>query len=241
VAATYAALSSSSHRAVSHQPQVAQVAPVVPTPTLPATASTPVTPRRHRHLISRKPRLHIPKPKSLKPTPPSLLPKTPKVTVPKAANPVPAGNPVGTGRKQIVLDTNAASTYNPYAFPVTRYGDPSLATDADPTTAWTAQADANGRIDSGLVIDLKAPHKVGFLRIQGTRGLSIQIYGTQGQAPASITDPAWVHVGSASLTKRQVRATLTTGGQRLQSIALWIAAAPPSVSTIKIAEVAAFR
>jgi hypothetical protein len=238
VAATYAALSSSSHRAVTRTPAAASVQPAAPT--APAVPDVPVTPRHHKPLISRSPRIHIPKPKSHTPTKPTV-PKVPKVTAPVAPAPTHTGPAVGTGPKRIVLDTDAASTYNPYAYPVTRFGDPALAIDADPTTAWTAQPDSNGRIDSGMALNLKAPHRVHYLLVQGTRGLTFDVYGTQGAAPASITDPAWVKVASAHLAKREQRIVLKTGGQRLQSLALWIPTAPASAGAVKIAEVAVYK
>ncbi len=242
VAATYAALSSSSRRAVSQPPRVAQVQPAPPlAPAVPSVA--PTLPRHHRRhkLISRAPTIRVPKPgQRLKRFKPVATPKAaPKVTVPSAPNPAQTGPAVGTGPRQITLDTDAASTYNPYAFPVTRFGAPATAIDSDPTTAWTAQADPNGRIDAGLAIDLKSPHKVRALRIQGTRGLTVEIYGTQGPPPASITDPAWAHVGSANLTRRPLRVALKGAG-KLQALVLWIATAKPG-SEVKIAEVSVFR
>ena len=45
----------------------------------------------------------------------------------------------------LLLDTNAASTYNPYAYPASDFGDPSLAIDGDVTTGWTAQVDPAAR------------------------------------------------------------------------------------------------
>ena len=39
----------------------------------------------------------------------------------------------------ILLDTNAATTYNPSNYPESGFGDPGLAIDGEPSTAWTAQ------------------------------------------------------------------------------------------------------
>ena len=39
----------------------------------------------------------------------------------------------------ILLDTNAASTYNPYNYPESEFGDPSLVIDGETGTAWTAR------------------------------------------------------------------------------------------------------
>ena len=61
-----------------------------------------------------------------------------------------------------MLDTNAASTYNPYNYPASGFGDPSLAIDGDTSTAWTAQVNpaTAPKMAEGLLIDLKAKQKI---------------------------------------------------------------------------------
>ena len=71
--------------------------------------------------------------------------------------------------------------------------------------------------------------------------LTVEVYGTKGAVPASITDPSWTHLATAHLTKRRVRVDLPAAGRRVSALALWIPMAPASTSEVKIAEVAVFR
>ena len=254
MAATYAALNSSSRKAVAPPPTVAQVRPVVPPAT--ATPSVPIAPNhavKTPHvpagspglgptagIPTHRPRLHRHK-AAAAPTTPST-PSVPKPAPPAgtAPKPAPTGPPIGTGHKRITLDTDAAGTYNPYAYPPGNFGDPASAIDDDPTTAWTAATDPNGKINAGLTINLKSPQRARAITIQGTKGLVVEIYGTEGPAPASITDPAWVHVGTGHLTARKDRIVLRSS-KRLQSLVIWIPAAPAGKPQVKIAEVAVYR
>ena len=56
-----------------------------------------------------------------------------------------------------MLDTNAASVYNPYNYPASLFGDPGLAIDNEESTAWTAQVQAENapKMAEGLLLDLK--------------------------------------------------------------------------------------
>ena len=172
VAASYAALSSDSKRAVSRPAPVVAAAPVTTTPVVPVTPVKPVNPPV---------------------TPPPVAPKTikpgltPKVTPAPVATPTPAvtpttttpkATPKPTGPQPILLDTDAASTYDPANHPQGTFGDPSNAIDQDPATAWTATLDANDKLGAGINIDLKSPHKVGFLRITtDTPGMAVRSTG----------------------------------------------------------------
>ncbi len=133
----------------------------------------------------------------------------------------------------IVLDTNAANTYNPYGYPASGFGDPSLAIDGDPSTAWTAQVNAATapKMAEGLLIDLKAKQKVAVLELRtSTPGMSIQVYGTNGQtAPSSITDPAWIPLSAPKVVKKkQLRISLRDSKKAFTFITLWISRAPES-------------
>ncbi|HEX4563588.1 MAG TPA: hypothetical protein VH115_03960, partial [Solirubrobacteraceae bacterium] len=96
----------------------------------------------------------------------------------------------------IELDTNAASTYNPYSYLAVNFGDPSLAIDGDLTTGWTAQVvpAVAPKMAEGLVIDLRSPGRIADAKVYtSTTGMTVQVYGANGHAPpGSITDPAWV-------------------------------------------------
>jgi hypothetical protein len=133
----------------------------------------------------------------------------------------------------LVLDTNAAQTYNPYEYPASWFGDPSQAIDDDPATAWTAQVNPTTApaMAEGLVIDLKSKQKVSVLQLLTTTpGMTVQVYGAAvHNQPTSITDPAWVPLSKPKLVKkRKLRLALRHSTKAFTFIALWISKAPKS-------------
>jgi hypothetical protein len=131
----------------------------------------------------------------------------------------------------LVLDTDAASTYNPYSYAPTGFGDPSLAIDGDTSTGWTAQVEPTTapHMAVGLLIDLKSPQKLGSVKlITTTPGISAQLYGSKAAtAPTSITDPAWVPLShSIVIRKRHAKLTLRNHKQAYRFLVLWISKAP---------------
>jgi hypothetical protein len=133
----------------------------------------------------------------------------------------------------LVLDTNAASTYNPYNYPASGFGDPSLAIDGDTSTEWNAQVDPAKapNMAEGLLIDLKAQEKLTALSlITSSPGMVVQIYGTSSQtAPTSITDPAWVPLTHArTVKKKHARFVLKERAKAFNFLTLWISKAPAS-------------
>jgi hypothetical protein len=133
----------------------------------------------------------------------------------------------------IVLDTNAASTYNPYNYPAGDFGDPSLTIDGDTSTAWDAQVEPAKapNMAEGLLIDLKSKEKLGSLNIvTSTPGMVVQIYGTNSQtAPTSITDTAWVPLSHARvLKKKHAHIVLKDSTKAFNFITVWISKAPPT-------------
>jgi hypothetical protein len=135
-----------------------------------------------------------------------------------------------SGPSPLVLDTNAASTYNPNSYPEATFGDPSLVVDGDPTTAWTAQVQPTlaPKMAVGLVIDLKSPRRVGKIKlITSSPGLSFEVYGARGsQPPALITDPAWVRLHGAKVAKKTSKIKLHESAKSFRFIVLWITKAP---------------
>jgi len=141
----------------------------------------------------------------------------------------------------LLLDTNAASTYNPYNYAASNFGDPSLAIDGDRSTGWTAIVEPSvaPKMAEGIVIDLNTPRKLSALAlITTTPGMTVQVYGANGEAPpTSITDPAWAAL-SPSLVEKKKHARIKFGGttaagqaaakQAYRFIALWISEAPAS-------------
>jgi hypothetical protein len=131
----------------------------------------------------------------------------------------------------ILLDTNAASTYNPYGYPASGFGDPSLAIDGDPSTAWTAQVNPASapKMAQGLLIDIKAKEKVAVLElITSTPGMTVQVYGANGHtAPSTITAPAWTPLSPPEVVKKKhLRIALRDSTKTFTFIALWISRAP---------------
>jgi hypothetical protein len=159
--------------------------------------------------------------------PTTSTPSTPTNGAPNAASPqenLPAA---------ILLDTNAASTYNPYNYPATDFGDPSLTIDGDPTTGWTAVVDPTTapKMAVGVLIDLKAKQRVASLKlITTTPGIRVQVYGSESAtAPPSITDPAWLTLSRLEpVKKKQLRIRLRDSTKAFTFITLWISRAPAS-------------
>jgi hypothetical protein len=188
---------------------------------------------------------------------PLLKPKTPLVgtgvkapvaTTPAASTPA-ATAPSATGEKAqggggstpaaekgpaaIVLDTNAASNYNPYAYPASNFGDPSLAIDGETATSWSAQVDPAlaPKMAEGLLLDLKSGQRLSALVLTtATPGMTLQVYGTTASTvPSTITDPAWVHLSRLLVAKkRTTRIALTSSKQAFRFVTLWITKAPAS-------------
>ena len=131
----------------------------------------------------------------------------------------------------IVLDTDAATTYNPYGYPASEFGDPSLAIDGDTSTAWTAQVNpaVAPKMAEGLVIDLKTARRLSAAGlITSTPGMSVQVYGANGHTlPTSITDPAWVQLSSYLVAKkRSTHIKLRDAAKTFRFVTLWISKAP---------------
>jgi hypothetical protein len=133
----------------------------------------------------------------------------------------------------LLLDTDAASTYNPYNLPASYFGDPSLTIDGDHGTSWTAQVDpaTAPSMAEGLLINLKSLKKLSALELVSTsKGMVVQVYGTtEKQAPASITDPGWVALSAPlALKKTNTRFKLRKPKQGFRLVTVWISKAPAS-------------
>jgi hypothetical protein len=247
-AAAVAALSKGSARPRVVTSTVAQVAP--PTASTPLTASTtPTTTPPTTTTTSKLPLGAVKPPKipltavtpkaserALTKTTPEAKTTPTTTTTPATTTPSGSGTSGESGNEEsqqsaILLDTNAASTYNPYNYPSSWFGDPSLTIDGDPSTAWTAQVNPATApvMAEGVLIDLKAKQKVAVLQlISSTPGMTVQVYGANGHTvPASITDPAWVPISrSAVVRKKRLRLPLRHSKRAFTYIALWISKAP---------------
>jgi hypothetical protein len=131
----------------------------------------------------------------------------------------------------ILLDTNAASTYNPYNYPASLFGDPSLAIDGEVNTGWTAQVQAAvaPKMAEGLLLDLKSPQKLGSVGVKTTTtGITVEVYGANGSTPpASISDPGWKRiVGLKVLKKKSTILALKANAKSYRFVVLWLAKGP---------------
>jgi hypothetical protein len=227
-----------------------------PTPTTPGATPTPTTPGTTKSggafgktqgstLGLPSSTIKPPKLPAVVPTPHTSLPtptpstnagSTPTTTTPTATTPT-ATTPTATTPTQpqtpnpILLDTDAASNYNPSGYPVSYFGDPSLAIDGETTTAWTAQVEPKAAplMAEGLALDLKTPTRVGSLEVlTSTPGATVEIYGANGSTlPASITDPAWTKLkGSHFMKNKKATIKLGAGSKAFRFFVLWFVKAP---------------
>jgi hypothetical protein len=149
----------------------------------------------------------------------------------------------GKAPEPILLDTNAASTYNPNGFPAAEFGDPSLTIDGESSTAWTAavQATTAPGMAVGVVLDLKSAQKLGSVTVEtSTPGIMVEAYGANGHAlPATIADPSWklLH-GRRLLRKKDVTFKLQAKGAAYRFFLLWVVKAPAGSTPAKPGTVA---
>jgi hypothetical protein len=223
-----------------------------PPPTTPA-APTPATPK-----LGAPAKPHLPLVKHPNTAPAGAVAKPPATTSPATTTPAAPGTtttpapstktPAGSTEKQpvaIVLDTNAASTYNPYSYPATRFGDASLAIDGETSTGWTAKVDraVAPKMAEGLLIDMKASQRLSALVLtSSTPGMTVQVYGSAGHAaPSSITDRAWVRLSGVLVDrKHSLRIRLANSKHPFRFVTLWISAAPASAGHVSVNELELF-
>ena len=166
-------------------------------------------------------------------TPPETKASTPTSTTP--SSPGASGEKTNEESQQaaILLDTNAASTYNPYEYPASGFGDPSLAIDGDTSTAWTAAVNPSTapKMAEGLLINLKGKQKISAIQlVTATPGIRVQVYGANvTTAPTSITDAAWVRLSPPrTVKKKRLRMSLRDSAKAFQFVTVWISQAPAS-------------
>jgi hypothetical protein len=135
----------------------------------------------------------------------------------------------------VLLDTNAAQTYNPRKLLESRFGDPSLAIDGDTTTAWTMQLEGGEapNVGAGLSLNLKAPLKIAQVTlITQTLGVTVQVYGTKSKKlPQKLSSKEWVQLSHAHVVKKR-RATIKLSGSKksFRQLLVWIVKAPVSAT-----------
>jgi hypothetical protein len=236
-AAAYAALSKgtpATHMVTTTVAQVTTPATTTPQATTPTTAApTTTTPLPLSKVKTPKIPLtatNVPKATNTTTTPTKT---TPTNTTTTPSNSATGGSSTEPEATAVVLDTDAATTYNPYSLPPAEFGDPSLTIDGDTSTAWTAQVAAASapKMDEGVLLDLKAKQKVSELElITSTPGITVQVFGATTQtAPSSITDPAWVRLShSRVISKKHTLILLKHSSTAFTFVTLWISKAPAS-------------
>lgn len=237
---------------VAQAPAPATSTPTVSTPAAPGTTPTPKapTPKAPKGETGANNPLFpttgkppkIPSatstPKSSGTEPQSGAESKPTETTP-ATTPTPteseskSGSETTAGPSAILLDTDAASTYNPYNYPEAGFGDPALAIDGEALTAWTAQVQPSSapQMAEGLLIDLKSSMKLGSVKLRTlTPGMTIQLYGTDvRKAPATITEAGWTPLSSSRvLKKKSTTVKLHVGAKTFRYVVVWIVKAPAS-------------
>ncbi len=210
---------------------VALAPPVTSTPTTPAVTpnTTPIVPTTPPVKAVLPPKIPV-TPTTTPTTPEATTPTTPASTTPSEGS---GGEGAESKPSAILLDTNAASTYNPYNYAASGFGDPSLTIDGDTSTAWTAQVepDKAPRMAVGVLVKLGSSRKLSALElITSTPGMHVQVYGSNAHtAPSSITDKAWVAIShSLTAAKKRTRIKLLSPTKSYSLVVLWISQAPAS-------------
>ncbi len=232
-AAGYAAFSRSTPKPRVATTTIART--VTPAPAVPAPSTTPLpttsTPLPKVTVKPPKIPLTAVTPKATTETTTPTTTTTTTTTTPSSATT--GGASSEQAPTAILLDTDAASTYNPYDYPASNFGDPSLAIDGDTSTGWTAQVEpaTAPRMAEGLLINLKAPQRLSALElITSTPGMTVQVYGANGKTvPSSITEPAWVPLSHwLKVKKKHAHITLRESAHAFTFVTLWISRAPAS-------------
>jgi hypothetical protein len=221
----------------------APAAPVTPTTVAPSTTATPpattppATPVPPAATVKPpKIPLTVPTPK-VTPTTPKVkipvTPTTPTTSTPKKTSTNPSGKEPQPTTTAILLDTNAVTSYNPENYPPDTFGDPSLTTDGDTSTGWSARVEPAlaPKMAVGLLIDLNTPQKLSYLEmVTSTPGMTVQVFGANGSAaPTTITNPAWTHLSALALQKqRHTLIKLSEPTKAFRFVTLWISGAPPA-------------
>jgi hypothetical protein len=208
---------------------------VTPTPTPKASETPPATNPLLSSGSSQPPKIPLtaptPKSSSGTTTAPAKTNESSGTTTTPGTGESGSGTATEPKAAAIMLDPDAASTYNPYVYPESEFGDPSLAIDGDTSTAWTAQVNpaVAPKMAEGLVIDLKTARRISAVElITSTPGMSVQVYGANGSAPpTSITDPAWIQLSPYLIEKKHNdRIKLQSSTKAFRFVTLWISKAP---------------
>jgi hypothetical protein len=230
-AATYAALDE-------HAPKraVRTIAATTPPVTPPTSVTPPAITKSAVPSTPAHPKLPIPLQKTKLPKIPLTAPATPSKPASKGATgKTSPGKSEGEGTSSepaaLELDTNAASTYNPYLLPASYFGDASLVIDGDTATAWTAELDPASApaMAEGVLLNLNSAQKLSAMKlITQSPGMRVQVYGTAlSTPPESIVNSGWTPLSAPRVVKKHdVRIKLVHQKSAFRYVVLWISKAP---------------
>jgi hypothetical protein len=188
------------------------------------------------------PKLPIPQQKTKLPKIPLTAPATPSKPASEGAGKTSPGKSEGEGAGKggegsssepaaLELDTNAASTYNPYSLPASYFGDPSLVIDGDTATAWTAELDPATvpAMAEGVLLNLNSAQKLSVMKlVTQSPGMRVQVYGTTlSKPPESIVNTGWTALSAPRVVKKHdARIKLAHQKKAFRDVVLWISKAP---------------
>ncbi|HEY5199219.1 MAG TPA: hypothetical protein VIJ51_19530 [Solirubrobacteraceae bacterium] len=216
--------------------------PLPTVPKLPGVTPTPAAATGSTAPAASTPAPAATVPKTATPTATTPTATTPKTTTTPTATTPTTTTPASTGGHAILLDTDAATTYNPYNLSAASFADPAHAIDGDPGTAWTYQLDPTtaGKTLVGVALDLKTPQAARAIKITTlSPGMTVEFYGATGSTePVSITDPAWIHLANRRAIKPSTTVALKSAGKSFRYLLIWITHAPTGVTagTVGISE-----
>lgn len=252
VGASYAALSTKAKHVVTHSPAVAVApppgapvpGPSVAPPQIPTHAATPPAAAGAGAAgAAAKYAAPVPAPAHATIAPGAVAP----TVAPSTISPTPttgSSAPPAVPANEILLDTNAATTYNPSGLSADNFGDPSLAIDQDPSTAWTAQADPASApaLGAGVLLDLKSRQRVSALKLlTATPRMTVEVLGSSASTPPSTpSDPAWSTLaGARTATKQRIK--LQSGAGRVRYVLVFVSRVSPGKSSADIREITLLR
>jgi hypothetical protein len=225
-------------------PTLPKIPGVTPVPGVPAGTTPPATTPKTTTPAATTPAKTTPAATTPAKTTPTVT--TPTKTTPTVTTPTSTPTPPASAANEILLDTDAASTYNPYNLPASSFADPANAIDGATSTAWSYQLDPStaGKTLVGVAIDLKTPQAVRAIKIATlSPGMTVEFYGATGPTPpVTVTDPGWVHLANRSAIKPSTIVSLKTQAKSYRYLLVWITHAPAGVSTgsVGISELSVF-
>jgi hypothetical protein len=131
-----------------------------------------------------------------------------------------------------------ASTYNPYGRSA-NVGNAGAAIDGSSGTAWTADVDPEHRSSLAVGVDLAINPAKGLRALDirtPTSGFSVEVYGSTGGEPVSITDPAWTHLATIHAVAAGQRVGLGDGRLQIRHLLVWITAVPAGMDKVALSE-----